>query len=58
MNKKIEPVDIRQTLQYTQQCILVLNPAWGPGVLVTGDSVITVLPIRCQFSSVTDFTKI
>ncbi|MBW8986196.1 hypothetical protein KZB14_24395, partial [Escherichia coli] len=21
----------RQTLQYTQQCILVLNPAWGPG---------------------------
>lgn len=31
MNKKIEPVDIRQTLQYTQQCILVLNPAWGPG---------------------------
>lgn len=55
MNKKIEPVDIRQTLQYTQQCILVLNPAW---VLVTGDSVITVLPIRCQFSSVTDFTKI
>ncbi len=31
MNKKIEPVDIRQTLQYTQQCILVLNPAWGLG---------------------------
>ena len=31
LHKKIESVDIRQTLQYTQQCILVLNPAWGPG---------------------------
>ncbi len=30
MNKKIEPVDIRQTLQYTQQCIRVLNPALSP----------------------------
>lgn len=29
-HKKIEPVDIRQTLQYTQQCIRVFIPAWVP----------------------------
>lgn len=30
LHKKIESVDIRQTLQYTQQCIRVLNPALSP----------------------------